>query len=133
VATIKRFEDIQAWQNARGLVREIYKTCAKGPLRKDFGLKDQLCRSAVSSMSNVAEGFARKTDKDFAHFLDVAKGSAVEAQSLLCVALDIGYLEPDEFRKLYRIAEETASLIGGFTSYFRASLRLRTPDLETQD
>jgi len=65
-------------------------------------------------MSNIAEGFARKTDKDFPHFLDVAKGSAIETQSLLYVALDVGYLEGDEFGRLYRIAEETASLIGGF-------------------
>lgn len=61
-------------------------------MKRDFGLKDQLCRAAVSSMSNVAEGFTRKSDKDFAHFLDVAKGSTVEVQSLLYVALDIGYL-----------------------------------------
>jgi four helix bundle protein len=128
MATVKRFEDIQAWQKARTLVREIYQTCGKGSLRRDFGLKDQLCRSAVSAMSNVAEGFARKTDKDFAPFLDVAKGSAIETQSLLYVALDVGYVERDEFGRLYRIAEEAASLIGGFTSYLRASSRLRTPD-----
>jgi four helix bundle protein len=79
-------------------------------------------------MSNIAEGFARKTDRDFAHFLDVAKGSAIETQSLLYVALDVGYLEPDQFCKLYRAAEETASLIGGFTSYLRKGPRLRTPD-----
>jgi four helix bundle protein len=127
MATVKRFEDIQAWQKARTLVREIYQTCGKGSLRRDFGLKGQLCRSAVSVMSNIAEGFARKTDRDFAHFLDVAKGSAIENQSLLYVALDVGYVEPDEFRKLYRIAEETACLIGGFTSYLRASLRTRSP------
>jgi four helix bundle protein len=128
MATIRPFEDIQAWQKARALVREIYKICAKGRLRQDFGLKDQLCRSAVSSMSNIAEGFARKTDRDFAHFLDVAKGSAIETQSLLYVALDVGYLEADEFRMLYGAAEETASLIGGLTSYLRTGLRLRTPD-----
>src|SRR6516162_8688362 len=118
--TIRRFEDIQAWHKARVLVREIYKICARGPLRQDFGLKDQLCRSAVSSMSNIAEGFARKTDRDFAHFLDVAKGSAIETQSLLYVALDVGYLEADGIRKICEIAEETASLMGGLISYLRA-------------
>jgi len=128
MGTIRRFEDIQAWQKARGLVREIYKICAKGRLPQDFGLKDQLCRSAVSSMSNIAEGFARKTDREFAHFLDVATGSAIETQSLLYVALHVGYLEVDRFRDLYRITEETASLIGGLTSYLRNGPRLRTPD-----
>lgn len=78
MATIKRFEDIQAWQKARLLVREVYQTTAVGAFSKDWGLRDQIRRAAVSSMSNVAEGFARKTTRDFAHFLDVAKGPAVE-------------------------------------------------------
>jgi four helix bundle protein len=79
-------------------------------------------------MSNIAEGFVRKTDRDFAHFLDVAKGSAIETQALFYVALDVGYLKAEEFRKMYRAAEETATLIGGLTSYLRTGLRLRTPD-----
>ena len=119
MATIERFEDIQAWQKARELVREIYRTCAAGRLSKDFGLKDQLCRAAVSSMSNIAEGFARKGDREFAHFLDIARGSAIEVQSLLYVALDVEYVEKTEFERLYKISDETASLIGGFTSYLR--------------
>ncbi len=119
MATIERFEDIQAWQKARELVREIYRTCAAGRLSKDFGLKDQLCRAAVSSMSNIAEGFARKGDREFAHFLDISNGSAIEVQSLLYVALDVGYVEKTEFERLYKISDETASLIGGFTSYLR--------------
>ncbi len=119
MAAIKQFEDIQAWQKARELVREIYKVCAEGRLSKDFGLRDQLCRAAVSSMSNVAEGFAKKSDRDFAHFLDIAKGSITEVQSLLYVALDVGYIEESEFEKLRKRTEETASLISGLTSYLR--------------
>ncbi len=119
MAAIKQFEDIQAWQKARALVREIYKVCAEGRLSRDFGLRDQLCRAAVSSMSNVAEGFAKKSDRDFAHFLDIAKGSITEVQSLLYVALDVGYLEKNEFEKLRKRTEETASLISGLTSYLR--------------
>jgi len=123
MATIGRFEDIQAWQKARELVSEIYKICAGGHFSKDFGLKDQICRAAVSSMSNIAEGFAKKGDKDFAHFLDIARGSAVEVQSLLYVALDVGYIEKSGFEKLYKMTDETASLIGGFTSYLRQRSR----------
>ena len=119
MAAIKQFEDIQAWQKARELVREIYRICAEGRLSKDFGLRDQLCRAAVSSMSNVAEGFAKKSDRDFAHFLDIAKGSITEVQSLLYVALDVGYIEKSEFEKLRKRTEETASLISGLTSYLR--------------
>lgn len=130
---IKRFEDIQAWQQARKLVREIYAVSAEGRLKNDLGLKSQLCRAAVSSMSNVAEGFARKSDRDFAHFLDMARGSTAEVQSLLYVALDIGYVTLSDFQRLYCTSEETAALIGGFTSYLRKKTRtgksgVRSPD-----
>jgi four helix bundle protein len=118
-AAIRRFEDIQAWQQARILVREVYKSCAKGQLSRDFGFKDQLCRAAVSSMSNIAEGFAKKSDRDFAHFLDIARGSITEVQSLLYVALDVGYLDKNEFDKLREMIEKIASLISGLTSYLR--------------
>jgi four helix bundle protein len=119
MAGIKRFEEILAWQKARELVRETYRVCGIAPFSRDFGLKDQICRAAVSSMTNVAEGFGRKSSKDFAHFLDVARGSTLEVQSLLYVARDLSYLPPAEFEKLYKIADETISLIGGFTSYLR--------------
>ncbi|MBM4258075.1 MAG: four helix bundle protein [Deltaproteobacteria bacterium] len=117
--SITRFEEIQAWQRARELVREIYKTCADGRLSRDFGLRDQLCRAAVSSMSNIAEGFAKKSDRDFAHYFDIARGSAIEVQSLLYGALDIGYIQKSDFEKLYELADATALFIGGFTPYLR--------------
>jgi four helix bundle protein len=119
MAGIKRFEEILAWQKARDLVRETYRACRIAPFSRDFGLKDQICRAAVSSMTNIAEGFGRKSSKDFAHFLDVARGSTLEVQSLLYVARDLGYLPAAEFDKLYKLAEETISLIAGFTSYLR--------------
>ncbi len=132
MATIRRFENIQAWQKARELVRKIYKVSACGAFKQDYGLREQTRRAAVSAMSNIAEGFARKTSRDFAHFLDVAKGSAVEVESLLYVALDTGYIRADEFQELYRTAEEVISLIGGFTSYLRGAggrtAQLRTPN-----
>ena len=132
MATIRRVEDIQAWRKARELVREIYKKCAEGALRKDFGLTDQLRRAAVSSMSNVAEGFGRKSDRDFARFLDVARGSVVEVQSLLYVALDVRYLDEQEFQRLNRLADETASLIGGLTSYLRGRTAKTEPGTRSQ-
>src|SRR5260370_28122929 len=119
MATIQRFEDIQAWQKARTLVRAIYQSCREGPLSKDFGLRNQLCRAAVSAMSNIAEGFARNTDSDFAHFLDIARGSAVEVQSLLYVGLDVGYVGEEQFRVLYQQTDETIRLICGFSAYLR--------------
>jgi four helix bundle protein len=129
MATMRRVEDIQAWQKARELVREIYNLTAEGSLARDFGFRDQIRRAAVSSMSNVAEGFARKSDKDFARFLDIARGSAIEVQSLLYVALDVRYKDGDEFEKLSRLADESASLIGGLTSYLRGSQSRRRPEV----
>ncbi len=116
---MRSFEEIKAWQKSRELVREIYKTCQVGNIKRDFGLRDQICRAAVSSMSNIAEGFARKSDRDFAHFLDFAKASTAEVQSLLYVALDVGYVARDEFDRVYKLAAEAASLISGLTSYLR--------------
>ena len=119
VAAFKRFEEIQAWKKARELVQEIYRTSSSGAFGKDFGLKDQIRRAAVSSMSNVAEGFARKGNIDFARFLDIARASAVEVQSLLYVALDVGFIDKNRFEGLYWMADETISIIAGLTSYLR--------------
>ena len=82
----------------------------------------------MSSMSNIAEGFARTSDRDFAHFLDIAKGSVIEVQSLLYVAWDVGYIDQSEFARLYTMADETVSLIGGFASYLRKRSPAQTPD-----
>ncbi len=120
MATIQRFEEIVAWQKARVLVKNIYTICDQGRLNKDFGLRGQLCRAAVSTMSNIAEGFARKTHNDFAHFLDISRGSCVEVQSLLYVALDVEYISQDRFDELYRDADETIALISKFASYLRS-------------
>ncbi|MEW6297095.1 MAG: four helix bundle protein [Thermodesulfobacteriota bacterium] len=119
MATLRRFEDLQAWQKARELVRTIYQISAHGDLSKDYGLKDQLCRAAVSVMSNIAEGFARPSERDFMRFLAIAKASAIEVQSLLYVAWDVGYIDKTKFEHLYAAAEETVAPIGGFTSYLR--------------
>ncbi len=127
---MRSLEQIQAWQKARGLVREVYKICDDGRLKRDFGLRDQLCRAAVSSMSNVAEGFARKSDREFARFLDIAKGSATEVQSLLYVACDVGYVAQAEFERLYKLAAETASLTSGLTSHLRRTVT-ENPKLKT--
>jgi four helix bundle protein len=120
---MRSFEEIQAWQKSRELVREVYKICQDGKLKRDYGLRDQVCRASVSSMSNIAEGFARKNDKEFARFLDIAKASATEVQSLLYVALDVGYVARNEFDRLYKMAAEAAALISGLTSYLRKDQR----------
>ena len=121
MAKIEKFEDIVAWQKARELVKEIYRLSGEGQFSRDYGLRDQLRRAAVSVMLNIAEGFARKTSREFIQFLVVAHGSVAEVQSALYVALDQSYISQPQFESLYKLADETSKLIMGFSSYLRRS------------
>ena len=123
MATINRYEDIQAWQKARELVRVIYKITNDGDFARDFGLRDQIRRASVSTMSNIAEGFSRQTDKEFIQFLYIAKGSASEMQSQLYVALDLGYLPESTFQEIYGSTEDTVKLISGFVKYLKSGAK----------
>ena len=114
MALIERFEDIQGWQEARKLVKMIYALCAKDTLSKDYGMRDQIRRAAVSVMANIAEGFDCESDIEFARFLGIARRSAVEVQSLLYAALDVGYITQQEFDSHYEQARKTKALVGGF-------------------
>jgi four helix bundle protein len=119
MAKIERFEDIQVWQKARKLVNEIYVVTNEGRFVKDFGLKDQVRRAAVSIMLNIAEGFARKTNREFSQFLVIAHGSAAEVQSALYIAHDQNYINRKQFENLYKITDETSKMIMGFSNYLR--------------
>lgn len=110
---IKKFEDIIAWQEARKLVSNIYKLTGSGALAKDYGMRDQLQRAAVSAMTNIAEGFDCESHLEFARFLGFARRSAVEVQSLLYAALDVGYIDEQILKTEYQQAEKTKALIGG--------------------
>jgi four helix bundle protein len=118
---ITRFEDIQGWQKARILSQRIYQISASGLFSKDYGLRDQIRRAAVSIMANIAEGFERDGNKEFVQFLSVAKSSAGEVKSHCYVALDAGFLDREQFENLYRQADETGKLIAGFMRYLRQS------------
>jgi len=113
MALIRKFEDIIAWQEARKLVASIYRLTNTGALAKDFGLRDQIQRAAVSAMTNIAEGFDCESKKEFARFLGIARRSAVEVQSLLYAAFDVGYINEQTFKTEYQQAEKTKAIIGG--------------------
>ena len=100
MATIKRFNEIAAWQKGRELVSEIYRLTRKGAFNKDWGLKDQIQRAVVSICSNIAEGFERSGNKEFTNFLWIAKGSVGEVASQLYHARDCGYVDDAEFDSL---------------------------------
>jgi four helix bundle protein len=110
---IEKFEDFIAWQKARKLTRDIYRTTNLPKFSRDFGLKDQIRRAAVSVMSNIAEGFERGRASEFHQFLSIAKGSCAELRSQLYAALDAEYLNDDQFMVLMYDANETAQVIGG--------------------
>ena len=121
MATIRRFEDIESWQKARELVKAIYTATRNGDFSKDFGLRDQIQRAAVSIMSNISEGYERDGKREFIQFLSIAKASAGEVKSQLYVALDNDYLSEAEFSKLSELADGTARLIGGLIKYLKSS------------
>ena len=109
--TIKRFEDILAWQKARQATKSVYDITKSGEFAKDFGLKDQIRRASVSIMANIAEGFARRSDKDFAHFLNISRSSTAEVQSHLYVAIDQNYIRQSEFDDIYQQLEQISKMI----------------------
>lgn len=113
MAAITKFEDLIAWQEARKLVSMIYKITSDGLFFKDFGLKDQIQRAAVSSMTNIAEGFDNESTVEFARFLGMARRFAVEVQSLLYAALDASYINEEAFKTHYDQARKVQAIIGG--------------------
>ena len=121
MATIKRFEDIEAWKKARELTREVYRHSKAAPFSRDFVLRDQMRRAAVSVMSNIAEGFERGGNRELMQFLAIAKGSVGEIESQLYVALDQVYIDENEFVSLKKLTGSTKRLIGGLISYLRES------------
>ena len=123
MAKIEKFEEIQAWQRARKLVRDIYEVTSKGNFAKDYSLKDQIKRASISVMSNIAEGYARQTDKEFKQFLHIALGSVAEVQSQLYIAQDLNYISEEEFNRIYEVSSEVARLITGFIKYLQGIQR----------
>jgi four helix bundle protein len=121
MSTIKRFEDLRVWQDARDLVRIIYKESGNNEFGRDFGLRDQIRRAAVSVMSNIAEGFGAGSDAELVRFLGIARRSNSEVRSQAYIALDLGYLSQDRFQVL---SEETSLIerqINSFISYLSKS------------
>jgi len=116
---IQKFENIEVWQLARAYVKEIYVQTGKSNFSKDYGLRDQLRRASVSIMANIAEGFERKTKNEFIHFLFISKGSCGESRSHLYVALDLGYLNKNDFNHLLNQAEKISKSLAGFIKYLR--------------
>jgi len=120
---IERFEDIEAWKEARKLVDRVYGVCRVNEFKKDYSLVDQIRRAAISVMANISEGFARKGNKEFAQFLFISKSSAAELQSHLYVALDQGYIKKLQFDELYQAADKIQRQLSNFIKYLYSTLK----------
>ena len=121
MTTIKRFEDIIAWQKARELCTLISEYTAYDAFSKDFKLVNQIKGSSGSAMDNIAEGFERGGNKEFIQFLFISKGSAGEVRSQLYRALDNDYINEKEFRKAYNLADDIGKLDRGLINHLRES------------
>jgi len=116
--TIERFEDLECWKESRILVSMVYNAInSSNKFKGDYQLRDQITAAAVSSMSNIAEGFSRHTNREFIQYLFISKSSATEVQSEAYVALDQKYIRQETFENIYNRAEKVSRLDSGLISY----------------
>ena len=120
MSTIKSFEDLPVWQDARKFTNKIYNITNKFPKEELYGLTSQIRRAAVSIMSNIAEGFDRRSDKELTNFLSMSRASSSEVQNDLYIALDLEYISQAEFNQLYQEAKKIAKQINGLMTYLRS-------------
>ena len=121
MATIKRFEDIEAWQIARELCQKINRIAIETPFSKDYKLRDQINGASGSTMDNIAEGFGRGGNAEFIQFLEVANESTNEVQSQLYRILDRDYIDQNVFEQLYSMAEQIKGKLLRLISYLKTS------------
>jgi four helix bundle protein len=132
MARIERFEDIDAWKKGRELRRAIYACSRNGAFGKDFALRDQIRRSAISVTSNIAEGFERGGNKEFVQFLASSKGSCGELRDQLYAALDEQYITQDQFNILCGQAIEVSRMLSGLMRYLKQS-EMRGPKFKSDE
>lgn len=123
MAAYQSFEELPVWQEARLLVSLIYTLTHQDSFSRDRGLSDQIQRASLSVMTNIAEGFERRSIKEFCQFLNYAKGSSGETRSLLFAALDQDYISLNDFKKAYELTTTLSKSITGFDRYLSQSNR----------
>lgn len=119
MAKLERFEDLEVWKQARVLAGRIYALTRSASFSRDYGFRDQICRAAVSVVSNIAEGFERHSTNQFLHFLDIASGSAGEVRAQLYLALDFGYIEELEFQAAMTDVDRVGQMLTKLKQYLR--------------
>jgi len=119
MATINSFYNLNVWQNARSFTKEIYQITNNFPNMENYGLKNQITRASVSIMSNIAEGFHRYSKKEFINFLVITRSSIAEVQSHLFVALDLKYINEEQFNEIYSKSVDIFKQINALIKYLR--------------
>lgn len=119
MATFRKFEEITAWQKAREITKRVYQVSNSCDFSKDFSLRDQIKRASISVMANIAEGHGRRSRNEFANFLNISRGSAIEVQSHLYVALDLGYISERDFSDIYAMLDEVSRMTVALSQYLR--------------
>jgi four helix bundle protein len=115
----KKFEEIEVWQLSRTLVKEIYSITSTDKIKSNYSLKDQIQRAGLSIMNNISEGFERQSDREFAYFLNIAKGSAGEVRSMLYIMHDLDYIDNIVFQKTYNQIMMISKSLSGFITYLK--------------
>ena len=108
------YKELQVWQKSRILTKRIYILSVKFPKEELFGLTNQLRRAVISVPSNIAEGYNRFSNKEFIHFLRIAKGSAAEVETQIILAMDLGYITADEGNRILSQVDEILRMLGSF-------------------
>jgi four helix bundle protein len=118
---VKYFEDLEIWKEARSLTNAVYKVTSDSDFSRDFGLRDQIRRAAVSVMSNIAEGFERGGNQELIQYLYIAKGSCGEVRSQLYVAKDQVYINDEKFNEMFKSFKRLSVMIGNMIAYLKSS------------
>lgn len=116
-----KFEELKCWKQSRILVNRVYTLSAKSKFNKDFGLRNQIRRSSISVMTDIAEGFSRINQKDCVRFLDYAQSATEEVRSLVFVAYDLDYISGDESREVQQLTREIRKLIQGLIKHINVN------------
>jgi four helix bundle protein len=120
MATIKRFEDLEVWKDAREFTKVIYQITANEELKRDFAFKDQIRRASISIMNNIAEGFGRYSNKEFRRFLDIAAASNLEVKSMLYLGFDLEYIAESKMDAVIKQNEKLHYQLLALIKYLRS-------------
>jgi len=124
MSTVKSFEELTIWQEARELTNRIYILSKRFPKEELYGLTSQIRRASVSIMSNIAEGFNRRSTKEFINFLIISRASISEVQNDLYISLDLNYINKEDFEIIYNHAQKISMSINKLITYLRSQVKI---------